>query len=138
MNVKKKMLEIEPNEYNVIQSLVKFLYKKPSMRKKKLFWYMFGEELLKNIKNNIDEDTEVCMQCGARVEKGSLIRSKCQKCRDKEIKELDGKKKLICIDCGKEFEVDSMSRRKRCDDCQGKYKQELNRLRVEKFRNNKM
>lgn len=132
--IKKKMLEIEPNEYNVIQSLVKFLYKKPSMRKKKLFWYMFGEELLKNIKNNIDEDTEVCMQCGARVEKGSLIRSKCQKCRDKEIKELGGKKKLICIDCGKEFEVKSNSNRKcRCNDCQEKYRKNQININAQKY-----
>ena len=47
---------------------------------------------------------------------------------------LGGKKKLICIDCGKEFEVDSMSRRKRCDKCYEMKKQESKRIEIKKYR----
>jgi hypothetical protein len=137
--VKKDFLTLEPNEYNVIQSLVKYLYKKESSKKKKLLWYMYGDELLNNIKNNIDKSTDVCMQCGKRVNKNTLIRHKCRQCRDKEIKKNGGKKIIRCIDCGKEFEVDWNSRRKnRCDDCYEKYRREKIRKNVENLRKKKM
>ena len=55
---------------------------------------MFGEELMNNLKDNIDKDTEVCMQCGDRVNKDELIRHKCKKCRGEEIKKLGGKRLL--------------------------------------------
>ena len=42
---------------------------------------------------------------------------------------LGGKKKLICIDCGKEFEVDSMVKgKKRCNECQEKHRLEQKRI----------
>ena len=135
--IKKDFLTIESNEYNIIQSLVKYLYEKNSEKKKKLLWYMYGDELLNNLKNNINNNTEICMQCGKRVKKGTLIRHKCRQCRDKEIKKNGGKKIIKCIDCGKEFEIDSMIKgKKRCDSCQNKYRLETYRLSKEKLRKN--
>ena len=77
------------------------------------------------------------MKCGKRVPKGSLIRNKCLKCRDKELKE-KGTKTIQCIDCGVEFEVPRMSRACRCENCLDFKKKELNKLRVQKHRNLKM
>ena len=129
-SIKDKMLEVEKDEYNIIQSLVKHLYEKNTTRKKKLLWYMFGEELMNNLKDNVNKDTEVCMQCGDRVNKDELIRHKCKKCRGEEIKKLGGEKIIKCVDCGKEFEVESNSnKRERCDECRKK-------RRLEKVRNN--
>lgn len=37
-------------------------------------------------------------------------------------------KKVICIDCGEEFEIESnVNRRKRCDDCQSNFDKEKKR-----------
>ena len=81
-------------------------------------WFAFGEQLYNNLSENIDKDTEVCMKCGKRVLKGSLIRNKCLKCRDKELKE-KGTKTIQCIDCGVEFEVPRNSNKRcRCESCQ--------------------
>lgn len=133
-SIKDKMLEVEKDEYNIIQSLVKHLYEKNTTRKKKLLWYMFGEELMNNLKDNVDKDTEVCMQCGDRINKDELIRHKCKKCRGEEIKKLGGKKIIKCVDCGKEFEVESMSRIERCNDCKEKRKKEQKRIEMKKYR----
>ena len=49
---------------------------------------------------------------------------------------LGGKKKLICIDCGKEFEVDSMVKgKKRCNECQEKHRLEASKKCMKKLRN---
>lgn len=128
-NIKSKLLEIEPDEDKIIQSLVKHLYGKNSTRKKKLLWYMYGEILVDNLKNNIDENTEVCMKCGKRVIKGDLVRCKCLQCRNDEIKKLGGKKIIKCIDCGIEFEVESnANRKKRCNVCQIEFDKEKKRV----------
>jgi len=128
--IKEKLFAIEPDEYKVIQSLVKHLYDNSSTRKKKLLWYLFGEELLNNIKNNIDENKINCMQCGARVVREDLIRYKCKKCREKEIKHLGGKKIIKCADCGKEFEVESKNTKTiRCKCCTNKHRKEWDRDR---------
>lgn len=116
--VKEKLLAVEPNVYNIIQSLVKHLYEKKCSRKKKLLWYMYGDELLSNLKNNVDSNTEVCQQCGKRIEIGTSVRGKCRQCRDKELRETRGLKTIKCTDCGIEFEIQSMSRVKRCNSCQ--------------------
>lgn len=115
MQVKEELNAVEPDDDKVINSLVCFLYKKPSTRKKKLLWYIYGEQLYNNLLENV-EDRNVCRQCGCRTDE-ELIRGKCFKCRQEEIKVLGGKKLIRCIDCGKDVIVDSRSRTCRCVDC---------------------
>ena len=120
--------QIEPNDDNIINSLVKLLYKRDSSRKKKLLWYIYGEQLYNNLLNNVDKNTEVCIHCGKRVEKGVLINNKCRKCRDKLTK--GGVKIIKCIDCGEEFETNSKSNKIcRCEKCQKEYRKEWDRQR---------
>ena len=121
--------KIEKDDSKIINSLVDLLYKNPSTRKKNLLWITYGEQLYNTLLENIDKDTEVCMQCGKRVKKGSLVRSKCLKCRNKELKEKETKT-VQCIDCGTEFEVPRMNKRTcRCNDCQNKHNQEYERIK---------
>lgn len=118
--------EIENDDNKIINSLVKFLYKKDSTRKKKLLWYIYGEQLYNNLLENIDDNTEVCMKCGKRVKKGILVNNKCRQCREKEIK--CGVKIIKCIDCGEEFEVSSKNTKTcRCKKCQEKIKKNQNK-----------
>lgn len=134
--VKRDLNSIEPDDDKVINSLVKFLYEKQSTRKKKLLWYVYGEQLYNNILNNMEEeDRIVCRCCGKRV-KEELIRGKCFSCRQEEIKQRNGHKLIRCVDCGKEFEVEAKSRDVRCSCCKDAAKKEQNRKRQVKFKEN--
>lgn len=124
--VKRDLNSIELDDDKVINSLVRFLYKNKSTRKKKLLWYVYGEQLYHNILNNmIDEERTICRCCGRRV-KEVLIRGKCFSCRQEEIKQRNGHKLIKCVDCGKEFEIGSRSRVCRCDACQLVERQRIN------------
>lgn len=114
--VKTDLNAIEPDDNKVINSLVVFLYKKPSTRKKKLFWYIYGEQLYQNLSENVQQ-INICRKCGARVDDESYNeeRKKCSACIAKENK--TGLKELICDDCGEKFSVSIRSRTKRCDKC---------------------
>lgn len=127
--IKEEFYRIEKDEEKILNSLVTFLYGKKSSRKKKLLWYLYGEQMYNNLLNNLDNNTGVCMKCGKRINKKDLIRNKCRKCREEEIVKNHGKKIIKCKDCGKEFEVKSNSNKKtRCAECQAIFDKEKKRL----------
>ena len=129
--VKEDLNRIEPDDDKVLNSLVAFLYKKPSTRKKNLLWYVYGEKIYQNLSENVDHKT-ICRQCGARVDE-TLIRGKCFKCRQEEIKKKGGKKLIVCVDCGKEVKIDAKNKRQvRCEKCQKARNNEKNLQRVKK------
>lgn len=132
LEVKKDLHEIEIDDDKIINSLVRFLYEKQSTRKKKLLWYIYGEQLYNNLLNNV-EHKNICLQCGKRTDE-DLIRGKCFECRQEEIKKLGGKKLIKCIDCGKEFTVDVTSRIKRCEPCKKDKQLEWQRKSMNKKR----
>ena len=128
--------QVESDDNKIISSLVKYLYSKPSNKKKKLLWFTYGEELYNNLNNHIKYDTSVCMQCGKRVKKNEIIRNKCPECRNTEIKELGGKKIIKCIDCDKDVKVEAKDNETcRCQECNKKHKQELSRIRQKAWYN---
>ena len=134
--VKRDLNEIEPDDDKVINSLVSFLYKNQSTRKKKLLWYIYGEQLYRNLYNNVKElESTICHQCGKRVNE-ELIRGKCFKCRQEEIKKLGGKKLIKCIDCGKDVIVDAKSRVIRCVICADLERSRINTNNYNKKRKN--
>jgi hypothetical protein len=136
MQVKSDLNKIEPNDDKVINSLVSFLYKKPSTRKKKLLWYIYGEQIYNNLCENVDYKN-ICRKCGKRTDE-VLYRGKCRSCRGKEVNKLNGKKSMVCVDCGCVFNVQSTNMRsKRCDRCSEIHKDYLHKLRQSKYRNKK-
>lgn len=73
-----------------------------------------------------------CEACG-RLFRNNRYRKYCHECSKYQP---IGDKTLECIDCGKEFTVDSRNMTKcRCDECQREKDKENTRLRVQKFRN---
>lgn len=116
-DVKRDLNKVESDDDKVLNTLVTMLYKKPSTRKKKLLWYIYGDKLYENISENLkDDNRNICRCCGRRVEE-DLINGKCKKCRDKEIKE-KGYKTIKCIDCGKSVKVKPRDTRTcRCEKC---------------------
>ena len=125
--VKVDLNKIEPDDNKVINSLVVFLYKKPSTRKKKLFWYIYGEQLYQNLSENVQQ-SNICRKCGARVDEESYNkeRKKCSACIAKENK--TGFKELTCVDCGEKFLVSIKSRIMRCERCKKKERSRINAL----------
>lgn len=128
--------KIQSDDQKIVCSLVKELYEHPTTRKKNLLWYAFGEIMYNNLLENIDKETEVCMQCGQRVKKHTLIRCKCKQCNEKELRD-KGSKTIKCIDCEIEFEAPIRSRTHRCPNCLAKHKQEIERKKKANYRNNK-
>lgn len=129
--VKSDLNKIEPDDNKIINSLVVLLYKKPSSRKKKLLWYMYGEQLFRNLCNNIN-GTPICLQCGKRTDE-PLIRGKCFKCRKKEMSEM-GYKLIQCKDCGRDVKMLPTSRTTRCDSCKEAARRLQNRVNQQKKR----
>ena len=69
-----------------------------------------------------------CIKCGNVFYKRANNQIYCSDCQGYE---KIGTKTLVCCDCGKEFEVESSSRKIRCDDCYKKERQEHNRKMYE-------
>ena len=83
-----------------------------------------------NWKNNGGYDR--CENCG-RLFRKNKNRKYCYECSKYQ---LVGEKVIKCVDCGKEFSVDSRNMTKcRCEECQKVVDKEKTRLRVQKFRN---
>lgn len=71
-------------------------------------------------------------ECGNVFYKKSNCQIYCSDCQGYEKISV---KTLVCCDCGREFEVESSSRRMRCDDCYKKERQRINRENLSKYRN---
>ena len=131
--VKAELLSIEPDEDNIITSLVKFYYAKPSERKKRLLWYIYGDKLYENLCDNVGK-RNICHQCGV-VSAAPLIRGKCRDCRQKEMNQ-KGYKLITCIDCGNDVIVEKNNRRTcRCEECQRKETNKQVAENMKKMRN---
>lgn len=121
--------KIEEDDDKIINSLVAFLYKKPSQRRKKLLWYMFGEKLYKNVLNNVGSDTRnICRVCGRRT-KSELVNGRCDRCRENTNYVYE----IHCEICGKEFKPKDV-RMKYCPECHKERLKEYNRLAKRKER----
>lgn len=70
------------------------------------------------------EDYIRCQKCGSIIKNYKNNNKYCKDCGKYQPIET---KTIICIDCGKEFEIDSSSRKIRCDDCYRLERQEHNR-----------
>ena len=128
--VLKDLSSVESDLDKVLDSLVKFLYEKPSTRKKKLLWYVFGDRLFNRLQNRLDKDTSYCTKCGRRS--NDLINGWCKPCTMS-----DGVKPVNCKTCNKEFYVPiSNTKTKYCDDCKKEYKKQQAKMRVKRYRNN--
>ena len=65
--VRRQLLETDPNIYHLTDVLVKQLFHIRKAQRKTLFWECFGDVVLENLKENVDQNTIMCAKCGARV-----------------------------------------------------------------------
>ena len=108
---------------NIVDILVAYYFGKVKSRRKNVLWGAFGDVLYENIKNNIGSDTFSCANCGKRIQKIDGAKRNAQKYCSECSTDIQYYKPLItktlvCVDCGKEFVVDSKANnRPRCDEC---------------------
>ena len=125
--IKDAFAELGYLEIEIADILTIYLYKDriDKIKGKQLYWYIYGDYIVDNLKENLKrekQETIVCECCGKRDLEKKIINGKCKQCRD-DIKNV-GIKKVICMDCGKEFEVESKGRTKRCDSCKDKFRKQ--------------
>lgn len=132
--VTKQVLEdlqqVESDLDKVLDSLVIFLYSKPSTRKKKLLWYIFGKQLFERLNDRVG-NIGYCTKCGRRS--GKLINGWCQKCtKAKDVKPVN------CIDCGKEIFVSVLNTKScRCKECYKDYRKKYKAIKQRNYIENK-
>lgn len=131
---KQEVLSLPYEKDYIIDNIIQEIFSKKCISKKKAFWFMFGEEVYQNIVNNLDKHFVLCERCGKRFYKQINNEKYCDKCKGYQKMNT---KTLICVDCGKEFTVNSNVRRIRCDEC---YKKErkLHNCQMYKNRKNKI
>lgn len=101
----KQFDELGLERLDVCNILVKYLFHSKNSRRKNVFWMCFGDIVLENLKRNIPDGSIQCKKCGERFVPLSPQQKVCTSCSGYHPL---GKKKLRCIDCGKEFEVDGV------------------------------
>ncbi len=129
---KKELLSLGYDINEIVDSLVIDLFHNRKTKNKKAFWFMFGDIVYKNIKNNIDNNSRLCSKCGKRFIKTKINQVNCSKCsKYTPVKQ----KTIICQDCGTKFIVSSSSRKTRCDKCKNEERKLHNKLMYQQRKN---
>lgn len=64
---RERILELPFDKNTIVDSLIYFLYNQRKGSKKKMLWECFGEEIIDNLKNNLETtNTKICPICGKR------------------------------------------------------------------------
>ena len=128
-DAKSKLFSLPYSKNVIIDNIIIDLFHNRRTALKKTFWLLFGDEVYNNIKRNIGSNFIQCEKCHKRFYKHSSNEKYCDKCKGyQKIKT----KTLICCDCGKEFAVDSQSRKIRCEECHKKERSRINKNYREK------
>ena len=77
------------------------------------------------------EDYIRCQKCGTLVKNYKNTNKYCKTCGQYQPIET---KTVICVDCGKEFNIDSNSRKIRCENCYKIERQRINRKNISNYR----
>lgn len=89
--IRNEILEVNDDIDYVVNVLIKYLYETKPTSKKLTLWSSFGDVIVNNLNNSIEEkvgsDVVLCERCGERVEKTNGKKRQCQSC-SKEIRRL--------------------------------------------------
>jgi len=130
--VKEKLLSLSYCESDITDMLVKYLYSRKKTPHKEILWKCFGENIVKNLKNNIPVDSIQCEKCGERFIPNAVNQKLCELCGTYQP---IGTKTITCIDCSEEVEVDAKDNKtERCEKCREIHLRELKRLEMQRYR----
>ena len=80
-NIRSQILEVCPDVKYVADVLVSYLYNFKNSNYKATLWSSFGDVLVKNLENNVEENTVLCEVCGERVLKINNRVKYCNTCK---------------------------------------------------------
>ena len=119
----------------VVDNIIIYLFSKKQTYNKKAFWELFQTEVYENLVDNLETQIAVCESCGKRFRKSGNATKYCPACRGYQPIQF---KTLTCVDCGKEFVVNSKNNHgKRCEECKRRERQRIHRENMRKSRQNK-
>lgn len=134
--IKRALFKVVPDELYVCDVLIKHLFCEKKTTRKMIFWNCFGDIVVNNLKNNIEEKLIQCTKCGIRFYKTHNREELCKSCKKKKPIE---SREIICEDCGVKVVVKTKASRKtRCDKCSAIKKKIDTKNRVAKHRSEKM
>ena len=102
-SIKKELLQLNNDRYYITDVLIKYLYKFKKSSYKTTLWECFGNIIVDNLKNNIDESLKdgyvQCEICGERIEDSCSTKKYCEKCAKKINiqKTIDNRKAKKCL-----------------------------------------
>ena len=104
----------------IIDNIIIYLFSVKRVKNKKAFWNIFASDIYENLVDNLETKITYCEHCGRRFRKNSNSAKLCPSCRGYQPIQ---HKTLTCIDCGKEFVVDSKANKScRCQECYKVYR----------------
>jgi len=123
-----------PDKYLLVDILIDNLFNVKKSKRKTVFWNCFGDIVFENIIANMINDYIYCSKCGKRFYRDHHNEILCENCKDRST---IGKKTIICVDCGKEFEViESVKNKYRCNGCQKKHMRVIKTEKQRMYRRN--
>lgn len=130
-DINKQLFDLPYPRDVIIDNIIIELFHNTKSISKKTFWVLFGDDVYKNVSKNISTNFVQCKRCKKRFFQKHKNEKYCDKCRGYQKKKT---KTLVCVDCGKEFKVNSNSRSIRCDECKRKNQLNMQKQSMKKLR----
>lgn len=92
----------------VSDMIIKYLYTTKDSPYKEMLWFCFGKYIVANLDNHLLHSLNVCKKCGKRFEPRFYNQKYCDSCGHTYVKV---KKVRKCVQCGKDFMVQSQNTR---------------------------
>ncbi|MFD2382862.1 hypothetical protein ACFSWD_17520 [Paenibacillus xanthanilyticus] len=91
VNIRNQLLEVNDNLNYVVDILIKYLYVEKQSSFKTTLWSSFGDVVVENLRNNIEEKLEdgflLCADCGGRAQIIKQRQTRCQSCDEQHRRE---------------------------------------------------
>lgn len=91
--IREDILGLHPDSNFVVDVLVKHLFYKVKSRRKQVFWECFGNEVVENLKRNVDQSAKMCVVCGKRFYQEGRHQTMCRECSAKRRRSLEADRK---------------------------------------------
>lgn len=89
MRLREELLSVYSDIDLVVDVLVRYLFWTVKTVRKTVFWECFGEDVLRNLRRNVDKDTSLCSVCGARFYRSCNRQTMCKPCAEARRRQLE-------------------------------------------------
>lgn len=90
--IREELLTIHPDINFIVDVLVKYLFHTVNSKRKTVFWECFGREVVQNLRKNVDQNSKMCIRCGARFYKEGRSQVFCNRCSRQQRRKLEAER----------------------------------------------